>query len=79
MEPYWLRLARSGDTITASTSPDGRTWTDAGKATVSLKSNILIGLVACSRLTDVTTTAMFDNVTAPGWPAQLNPKTPLKP
>ena len=79
MEPYWLRLARSGNTITASTSPDGRTWTEAGTATVSLKKDILIGLAACSRLTDVTTTVMFDNVTAPGWPARLNSKSPANP
>ena len=79
MEPYWLRLTRSGNTITASTSPDGRTWTEAGTATISLKNNTLVGLAACSCLTDVTTTVMFDNVTAPDWQAQSNPKSPEKP
>lgn len=69
MEPYWLRLARSGDAFTASISPDGQTWTQVGTVNLSLKKNILVGLVACSRLTKVSTTVMFDNVTAPGWPA----------
>jgi hypothetical protein len=79
MEPYWLRLTRSGDTFTASVSPDGRNWKQMGTATVSLKKNILVGLAACSRLTNVTTTVMFDNVTAPGWTAQSNPKSPANP
>jgi hypothetical protein len=69
MEPYWLQLKRAGDTFTASTSPDGRTWTQLGTVNLSLKKNILVGLVACSRLTKISTTVMFDNVTAPGWPA----------
>ena len=73
MEPCWLRLSRSGDTITASISPDGQTWMPAGKAAMSLKNKIFIGLAACSRLTDVTTTVMFDNVTAPGWTTTMNP------
>jgi hypothetical protein len=62
LEPYWLRLDRSGDTFTASFSPDGRTWTKIGNVDVHLKKEILVGLAACSRLTNISTTVMFDNV-----------------
>ncbi|MGD0653710.1 MAG: alginate lyase family protein [Thermoguttaceae bacterium] len=72
MEPYWLRLTRKGDNYFASISIDGKNWiwTKMQTPTVPLNSNILVGLAACSRLTNVTTTVMFDNVTAPGWPAK---------
>ncbi len=70
MEPNWLCLARSGNNFTASISPDGRTWRQIGSIEVPLKSGIFVGLAACSRLTKVSTTVMFDNVTAPGWPAK---------
>jgi hypothetical protein len=68
MEPYWLRLTRTGDTFAAAVSPDGQTWTQVGSADVPLKQDVLVGLVACSRLTKVSTTVMFDNVSAPDWP-----------
>jgi len=70
MEPYWLRLARTGDTFAAAISTDGETWTPVATATVSLKKEILAGLPACSRLAGVTTTVKFDHVSAPGWKTQ---------
>ncbi|HEY2882783.1 MAG TPA: alginate lyase family protein [Pirellulales bacterium] len=62
MEPYWLRLSRSGNEFTASTSPDGKNWTKLGAATIPLDGDLLIGLAACSRLPKTTTRVMFDNV-----------------
>lgn len=67
-EPYWLRLSRSGNTFTASISPDGQKWTQLGSTETPLKHTVFVGLLACSRLTKISTTVMFDNVTAPGWP-----------
>ncbi|HVO64555.1 MAG TPA: IPT/TIG domain-containing protein [Terriglobales bacterium] len=43
--PTWLKLARSGNTFTAFTSPDGINWTQYGAATtVSMAQNAYIGL-----------------------------------
>jgi hypothetical protein len=34
--PLWVRLARSGSTVTASTSADGTSWTTIGSDTIAL-------------------------------------------
>ena len=60
--PCWLRLARSGDTFTAAISPDGQKWDLVGTAKVPLPRRVFAGLSACSRLTKVTTTVKFNNV-----------------
>jgi ABC-type transport system involved in multi-copper enzyme maturation permease subunit len=47
--PRWLRLTRSGDTITGYDSADGRHWTDVGSATLAgLSSTVQAGLFATS-------------------------------
>jgi hypothetical protein len=68
----WLKLERSGNTFTGSISADGKTWTQVGAATVVLKHKLLAGLPVCSRLSGITTTAMFDNVTVTDSAAKIN-------
>ncbi|MFI6503922.1 ABC transporter permease subunit [Nonomuraea typhae] len=47
--PRWLRLTRSGETITGYESPDGRTWTRIGTAELAgLPATVRIGLFAAS-------------------------------
>ncbi|HZY63993.1 MAG TPA: chitobiase/beta-hexosaminidase C-terminal domain-containing protein [Edaphobacter sp.] len=60
--PYWVRLTRSGSTFTASTSPDGTTWTQLGTATVSMATNALAGLAVSSHDNTKLNTSTFDNV-----------------
>jgi hypothetical protein len=60
--PNWLRLARVGDTFTASISADGATWTLVGSASVAMASNVYIGAMVASSQHGVWATAMFDNV-----------------
>ncbi len=60
----WLRLARVGDTFTASYSPDGKTWTQLPETNLPLKPALLVGLAASSTDARITTTVMFDNVSA---------------
>jgi hypothetical protein len=62
MEPYWLRLVRSGDSITGSISSDGQNWMSMGTTVFKPRDTLLAGLAAGSRLTTVTTTIMFDNI-----------------
>ena len=47
--PRWLRLTRTGDTITGEESPDGSRWTTIGTASLAdLSSTVEIGLFATS-------------------------------
>jgi ABC-type transport system involved in multi-copper enzyme maturation permease subunit len=47
--PRWLRLTRSGDTVTGYDSADGRRWTEVGAATLAgLSSTVQAGLFATS-------------------------------
>ncbi len=63
-KPQWLRLARSGNVFTASTSADGTTFTPVGGApTLPLSAQLLVGLAASSRNDGTLAQATFDNVT----------------
>ncbi len=59
----WLKLVRSGNTITTYKSPDGTTWTQVGSTTMALQSTALIGLYVSSVNQSTLSTATFDNVT----------------
>jgi hypothetical protein len=61
----WLRLERAGNRFTGSISADGETWKPVGTVNQSLKSELLAGLAACSRI-KATTTVKFDNVAVTG-------------
>ncbi len=60
--PYWVRLARTGG-ITASTSPDGTTWTVVDVDTFTMGSTIRVGLGVSSHVAGTAATATFDHVT----------------
>ena len=62
--PTWLKLARSGSTVTASVSADGTNWTTVGSTPVTMASSLVVGLAVCSHTTSATTTGTFDNVAA---------------
>ena len=46
--PYWLRLKRTGSTVTASVSSDGSIWTTVGSTTVAMSTTIYVGVAVCS-------------------------------
>ena len=60
--PQWVRLARAGSVITASISPDGKTWTNVGSDTISLSGPALVGLAVTSHATSQLATGTFDSV-----------------
>ena len=62
--PIWLKLARSGSTLTASTSNDGAVWTQVGSAPSTIPANAVLGLAVASHTTSTLTTATIDNVAA---------------
>ncbi len=71
--PSWVRLTRVGNTFTAHRSTNGTTWTAVGSAvTVSMASDVLIGLAVSSNTSSTACTATFRNVTLTGNITRLN-------
>jgi regulation of enolase protein 1 (concanavalin A-like superfamily) len=70
--PYWVRVRRKGSKFTGWISPNGEDWQKVGSSQLDLGRELYVGLAVCSALgADAdhaeTTSAVFDNVTAPGW------------
>lgn len=59
----WLKLKRTGNTVTSYTSTDGQTWTQVGSASIVLTGDVLIGQFVSSHNGSQASTATFDNVT----------------
>jgi glycosidase/regulation of enolase protein 1 (concanavalin A-like superfamily) len=64
--PNWVRITRSGNTITGFSSTNGTTWTQTGSITLTLPTNIYVGLFATSHNDGTLTTATFTNVSVTG-------------
>jgi len=60
--PYWIRVVRNGSTFTGYFSSDGVNWTQQGTVSISMASNVYIGLAVSSRNNSQLCTATFDNV-----------------
>jgi hypothetical protein len=60
--PVWLKLARSGSTITGFMSADGSTWTEVGSASPSIESMALIDIVVTSHRLGSLATAGFSHL-----------------
>ncbi|MDQ3555754.1 MAG: S8 family serine peptidase [Gemmatimonadota bacterium] len=60
--PVWLRLKRSGSTITASRSADGSSWSTIGSVSISMNSTVYIGLATTSTNNTTLSTAKFESV-----------------
>jgi hypothetical protein len=57
----WLRLEYASGAITASTSPDGVTWTVRGTTSLTFNGVPLVGFVFASRVNGTSTTAALDS------------------
>jgi regulation of enolase protein 1 (concanavalin A-like superfamily) len=64
--PYWVKITRSGSTITGFQSVDGNTWDTIGTATITLGSSAFVGLSVSSHDNTRLATATFDHVTVSG-------------
>ena len=58
----WLKLTRTGNTITAFSSADGTTWTPVGATTIAVTNPVTIGLFTSSHNAGALSTSTFDNV-----------------
>jgi len=70
--PHWVRITRSGDTLTGEHSTDGVTWdtftsgTAVSSEDVAMFGNVYIGLVVSSWAAGTPAVAEFSNVTTTG-------------
>ena len=61
--PYWVELVRSGSSFTAYMAADGVNWVQVGTTqTISMATNVYIGLFVSSESTSYAYSATFDNV-----------------
>jgi phosphatidylserine/phosphatidylglycerophosphate/cardiolipin synthase-like enzyme/uncharacterized protein (DUF2141 family) len=60
--PRWVKLVRSGNTITGYESANGTTWTLVGSDTFTMGTTVLVGLGVSSHVAGTNATATFDNV-----------------
>src|ERR1051325_6156489 len=60
--PQWIKLDRSGDSVTAWYSSDGTGWTSLDTISVTLPQNALVGLAVASHDDTQTATATIDGV-----------------
>jgi hypothetical protein len=61
--PRWVRLVRSGNTLTGYQSTDGIAWTLISSKTVTLPVHVYVGLAVTSHNPSTSATASFSNVT----------------
>jgi hypothetical protein len=65
--PYWVRIDRSGDTLTGFISEDGQNWTQNGDPrSIAMTDPVLIGLALTSHNAAQATSAEFSNVSFTG-------------
>jgi len=64
--PSWVRMQRSGSTLTASTSEDGSTWTVIGSVDIAMSDPIEIGLCVTAHNDGALCEAVFTDVVVDG-------------
>jgi hypothetical protein len=80
--PAWLKLVRTGSTVTGFSSADALTWNRVGVATVTFPSPAYIGMLVVSHASGVLNTSTFDGVavvTSPGTAGTCSSVTVIKP
>ncbi len=61
--PYWVKLSRTGNTVTAYSSPDGVTWTAVGTPqTLTMAQVVYIGMAVTSDTTGTLSTGTMSSV-----------------
>ena len=71
--PYWVKLVRSGNTLSGYASSDGVGWTLVGSDTISMTASVYVGMPLTSHNTSALCTATFSNVSVTG--SANNPPT----
>ena len=66
--PHWVKIVRSGSTISGYESGDGSTWTLVGSDTFVMGTSAYIGLAVSSHVSGSLATATFDHVSTSSAP-----------
>jgi plastocyanin/regulation of enolase protein 1 (concanavalin A-like superfamily) len=74
--PVWVRVTRSGNTLSGYFSTDGQGWNPQGSQTISMGSTVYVGLVVSAHDNTTLNTSTFDNVTVSGVGGPTNQPTP---
>jgi len=61
--PYWVRLTRTGNVITAYQAPDGVTWSEVGAETLTMPSTVYVGICVTAHNNADLCGGSMDNVT----------------
>ena len=77
--PTWLKLARSGVTVTAYVSSNGSTWTTLGSTPLSIATTATLGLIVSSHDPSTSNTSTFDNVAVASTTATTPTPPPASP
>jgi regulation of enolase protein 1 (concanavalin A-like superfamily) len=64
--PQWIRIVRSGNSLTAYYSSNGTTWTRMGTRTVTMPTRVYVGLAVTSHKTSGAARGVFTNVAVTG-------------
>ena len=60
--PKWVRIVRSGSTVSAYVSGDGSSWSLVGSDTITMGTTVYVGLALSSHTDTAIATATYDNV-----------------
>jgi len=60
--PSWVKIVRSGSTLTGFLSADGSTWQQVGSVSIAMNASVFVGLAVTSHDNTKVCTASFDNV-----------------
>jgi len=58
--PYWVKLTRSGDTLTGCISDDGSGWSEVDSVDISMSADLYVGLALTSHNDSTLATATMD-------------------
>jgi glucose/arabinose dehydrogenase len=75
--PHWVKLVRSGTTLTGYTSSDGVVWTAAGSGTVAMGSAVFVGLAVAGHAGTKLSTAVFEDVAVSASPGPATTSMPV--
>ncbi|GCE13499.1 sugar-binding protein [Tengunoibacter tsumagoiensis] len=64
--PSWVKLQRAGNTFTGALSSDGSNWTVVGSDTISMATNVYVGLAVTAHNNSVLNTTTFSQVSVTG-------------
>ena len=70
--PYWVRIERVGNIVISSGSPNGTTWTEIRRETITMSAAVYVGLAVTSHNNGALCTATFTNVQVVGVAAAAN-------